>query len=137
MLAMTAQAGEIKLHDWPTQYVPVEITDIPVVMDVGYWVSIKDQDKLKIKLNQISIHKYEGCTDMKVECNFSIKLSASISKTGAIDGDYGVSLSPSEFDNPGGTSTVCATLNNAKLGGTPGGTKNVQVATVTIKVVPK
>jgi hypothetical protein len=137
LLAATAQAGEIKTHSWPTTYVPQEVTDIPVVMDVGYWVSIKDQDDLKIKLQQQSIHSYEGCTNMTVECNFNLKLSCSISKTGAIDGDYGCSVSPSDIDNPGGVTSVCATLVDAKLGGTPGGTNDVHVATVTIKVVPR
>ena len=137
LLAVAAQAGEIKQHSWPTTYVPMEITEIPVVMDVGYWVAIQDQSKLKIKLQQKSIHVYEGCTDMVVKCNFNVTLSCSIAKTGAIGGDYGCSVNPADIDAPGGTTTVCATLNKADLGGTPGGTSNVQVATVTIRVVPR
>jgi len=35
-LAVAAQAGEIKIHDWPMSYIAQEITDIPVVLDVGY-----------------------------------------------------------------------------------------------------
>ena len=137
LLAVSAQAGEIKLHSWPTTYVPQEITDIPVVMDVGYWVAIKDQDKLKIKLSQQSVHQYQGCTNMTVECNFNITLSCSITATGAVGGKYGCSVSPTDIDSPGGTAQVCATLNEAKLGDQAGGTTNVQVATVTIKVVPR
>lgn len=137
LLAVAAQAGEIKIHDWPMSYIAQEITDIPVVLDVGYWVSIKDQDKLQIELVQQSIHTYQGCTDMTVECNFNITLSCSISKTGAINGDYGCSVSPADIDAPGGVATVCATLANANLGGSPGGSQNVHVATVTIKVVPR
>ena len=52
LLAVAAQAGEIKYHEWPCAPIPQEITTIPVVMDVGYWVRIKDQDKLKITLKQ-------------------------------------------------------------------------------------
>ena len=63
-------------------------------------------------------------------------LSTSILATGAITGDYDSSVSPNTVDAPGGTVSVCATLTNANLGGTPGGTSNVQVATVTIWVVP-
>ena len=137
LLAVAAQAGEIKIHNWPTTFVPQELTDIPVVMDVGYWVSIKDQDKLQIKLTQKSIHTYEGCTDMTVQCNFNISLSCSISKTGAVPGDYGCSVSPTAIDAGTTTATVCASLNKADLGSTAGGTKNVHVATVTIKVVPR
>ena len=137
LLATTAQAGEIKIHDWPCEFIFQELSTIPVVMDVGYWVRIKDQSKLKIKLQQKSIHEYEGCTDMKVECNLNVSLSCSISATGAVPGKYSASLNPADIDTPGGTVTVCAKLKNADLSKTPGGSKNVHVATVTIRVKPR
>ena len=137
MLAVMGQAGEIKTHQWPTGgYVPMEITEIPVVMDVGYWVKIKDQDKLKIKLNQNSIHEYEGCDDMKVECNFNVILSCSISANGNVPGKYSCSLSETAINSPGATIDVCAKLKDADLSKTPGGTNGIQVATVVISVVP-
>jgi hypothetical protein len=59
LVTMAAQAGELKYYSWPTGgFIPQEITTIPVKMDVGYWVRIKDQDKLEIKLQQISVHEY-------------------------------------------------------------------------------
>ncbi len=138
LLAVGVQAGEIKTHDWPCQFVSLEITSIPVVMDIGYYVRIKDQDKLKIKLvqDETDIHKFKGCVDMVVESNFNLVLSASISKTGAIAGDYSVSLDPSSANAGSTTVKVCATLTNAVLTGQPAGTKDVQVATVKIKVKP-
>ena len=137
LLAVAAQAGEIKIHEWPCEFISQEVATIPVVMDVGYWIRIKDQDKLKIKLEQKSIHEYEGCTDMKVECNLNISLSCSISATGAVPGKYSCSLNPADVDSPGGTVTVCAKLKDADLSKTPGGSKNVHVATITIKVKPR
>jgi len=144
LLAVAAQAGEIKIHNWPTSYIPQEVTEIPVLMDVGYWVSIKDQDKLKIKLQQKDIHTYEGCTDIKVSCNFDLTLSTSISQyvdpvSGAkIDGKYSSSVNPADI-NAGvdQTATVCATLKEANLSTVTGGTKDVRVATVKVKVVPR
>ncbi len=138
LLAVGVQAGEIKTHEWPCQFVSLEITSIPVVMDIGYYVRIKDQDKLKIKLvqDETDIHKFKGCVDMVVESNFNLVLSASISKTGAIAGDYSVSLDPSSANAGSTTVKVCATLTNAVLTGQPAGTKDVQVATVKIKVKP-
>jgi hypothetical protein len=108
-------------------------------MDVGYWIRIKDQDKLKIKLNQISIHEYEGCTDIKVETNVNITLGASVAQVGeAVPGKYSISkLDPKDIDMPGGTSTVCVKLKDADLSKTPGGSKNVHVANVKITVVPR
>jgi len=137
LLAVAAQAGEIKYHSWPTTFVPMEITEIPVTMDVGYWVQIKDQDKLNIKLAQVNVHTYEGCTDMVVKCNFDLSLSCSISANGNIPGDYSCSINGADIPAGGATATVCAKLTNADLGGQPGGTTNVQVATVTIWVVPQ
>jgi hypothetical protein len=137
LLAAMAPAGEIKIHSWPTTFVPQELTDIPVLMDVGYWVYIKDQHKLKIKMAQKSITEYEGCTDVKLQCNFSLKATCSISATGAVPGKWSCSVQNSEIDSPGGTVTVCAHLKEAKLVGTPGGQKDIHVATVTLKVAPR
>ena len=138
LLTVGVQAGEIKLHEWPCSFVSVEITSIPVVMDVGYWVKIKDQDKLKIKLvqDETDIHKFKGCTDMVVENNFNLVLSCSISATGAVPGDYSCSVDPANVPAGGGTVKVCATLVKADLSKTPGNSKDVQVATVKIKVKP-
>lgn len=139
ILTVGVQAGEIKTHDWPCQFVPLEITSIPVVMDVGYFVKIKNQDSLRIKLvqDEQEIHTFKGCVDMNVESNFNLTLSASISKTGAIDGSYTVSLDPTECNAGTTIVKVCATLKNANLTGQPAGTKDVQVATVKIKVKPR
>jgi hypothetical protein len=144
LLAAMAPAGEIKIHDWPTSYIPQELTDIPVLMDIGFWCYIKDQDKLKIKLAQTaqteaSKHNYEGCTDVTIQSNFDMKLSCSISKNGAVNGDYSCSVTPSTLSVGGGTVNVCAKIVKAQLGtgGLVGGTKDLQVATVTLKVAPQ
>lgn len=138
LLSVGVQAGEIKTHDWPCTFVALEITSIPVTMDIGYYVRIKDQDKLKIKLvqDEQDIHKFTGCTNMVVETNFKCVLSASISKTGAIAGDYAVSLDTTTCEVGSTTVKVCATLTNANLTGQLAGTNDVQVATVKIKVKP-
>ena len=139
ILAVGVQAGEIKTHEWPCQFIALEITSIPVVMDVGYYVRIKNQDSLRIKLvqDEQDIHRFKGCTNMSVESNFALTLSCTISKTGAIDGSYSCALDPTNC-NAGSTSVqVCATLTNANLTGQAAGTKDVQVATVKIKVKPQ
>lgn len=139
ILAVGVQAGEIKTHEWPCQFIALEITSIPVVMDVGYYVRIKNQDSLRIKLvqDEQDIHRFKGCTNMSVESNFALTLSCTISKTGAIDGSYSCTLDPTNC-NAGSTSVqVCATLTNANLTGQAAGTKDVQVATVKIKVKPQ
>ena len=106
LLATGVQAGEIKTHTWPVQFVFLEITSIPVVMDIGYYIRIKDQDKLKIKLvqDELDIHKFVGCVAMVVESNFNAVLSASITQTGAVIGDFTVSLDTSTAN--AGSTTV-------------------------------
>ena len=80
LMAVVAQAGEIKFHEWPCAPVPQEITTIPVVMDVGFWIRIKDQNLLKITLKQDAIHTYSGCTNAVVETNSCLTFSCSISR---------------------------------------------------------
>jgi hypothetical protein len=142
LLAVMANAGEIKIHDWPTAYIPQEVCDIPVLMDFGYWINIKDQDKLKIKLDQISIRVYEGCTTINFDNNFDLTLSTSIAGEGVLpDGTkYSSWADPADVDaGVGNSSQICAKIEADKgLGATAlGGSKDVHVATVTVKVVPR
>jgi hypothetical protein len=136
LLATTVQAGEIKVHEWPTVFVPLEVTSYPVVMDIGYWMEVVNQYDV-IKLQQVTIHKYEGCIDVKVKCNFNLLLSCTIAPTGAVGGTYTATLTDAAINAPYGVAHLCVKLENANLTGQPGGSKNVHVATVTIRVVPR
>jgi hypothetical protein len=142
VLAVAAQAGEIKYHEWPCALVPQEITTIPVVMDVGYWVKINDQGSLKITLGQDSIHTYSGCTNVSVSTNtcltFTCSIAAVVKDGGAVvPGGYSCSITPANVNAPGGTLSACAKLTDADLSKVAGGTKGVHVANVTLYVVPR
>jgi len=137
VLAVAAQAGEIKIHTWPCTLTPLEITQIPVYLKVGYFVKIEKQDELKITLGQESIHTYTGCVTMTVKTNTPIQLSASIARTGPVPGDYSCSITgggnlPALGSYP---VEVCARVDNADLAAAAGNT-TPEVARVTIKVVP-
>jgi len=136
LVATATQAGEIKVHQWPTAFVPMEVTSYPVVMDVGFWMEIVNQFQI-IKLEQITIHKYQGCVDVKVRTNFKLLLSSKITPTGAVPGTYTATLTNASILPPYGVADLCVTLENANLTGQPGGSKNVHVATVVIRVVPQ
>lgn len=142
LLAVVAQAGEIKYHTWPTVKVAQELATIPVTMDVGYWVRIKEQNKLGIKLTQIKINEYFGCTNVAIETNTQLKVTASVARfEDRVPGKYTVGFGESmagdaTVDRPGGTVRVCVRLENPDLSKIPGGDKNVRVATVTLRVVP-
>lgn len=135
--AAAAPAGEIKTHYWPCDFVPQEIATIPVLMDIGYWIEIVNQDAF-IKLKQVTINTYEGCTNLQVRCNADLTMGCSISPTGAVPGMYTCSISGSaNVNRPGGTVKVCAKLKDPNLASRPGGTVNVHVASITITVVPR
>lgn len=140
MLAVSAQAGEIKVHSWPTAWVKQELATIPVVMDVGYWVAVKDQWKNKITLTQVDTNKFSGCTNIKVEANFAVTLTCSISKTGPVDGnfscDFGPGVNSVDIDPGATTVQVCAYLSNADLKNS-NPEENVEVAQVKIWVIPQ
>ncbi|HSW01495.1 MAG TPA: hypothetical protein VLI39_15095 [Sedimentisphaerales bacterium] len=136
LCAATARAGEIKWHLWPCAPIAQEIATIPVLMDIGYWIEIVNQDAV-IKLRQITINNYEGCTDLRVRTNSQIRLSCSISPTGAVPGTYSCYITGADINPPGGNANVCAKLTNANLAGRPGGTKDLKVAVVTVRVVPR
>ncbi len=139
MLAGAAQAGEIKLHVWPCQFIAQDLMTIPVTMDIGFWIRVQNQTRYKIKMSQIDIHTYDGCVTIPVECNFNATLSTSIAKVttnGDVSGGFSSSVTPSNI-TPGTTNvSVCAHLVGANLVNMTGGAKDVQVATVTLKVVP-
>ncbi len=136
LLAVAAPAGELKIYTWPTQFVPQEVAAVPVVMDVGYWMQIVNQDT-RIKLIQTGIRTYEGCVDLVIRTNFNLSLSASILATGTVPGLYSCSIVGADIDVPGGIATLCAKLRDPNLNGQPGGSKNVTVAIVTVKVAPR
>jgi len=144
MLAMSAQAGEIKFHVWPCTYTAMPVCTLKVTMDVGYWISFKSQSKV-IKLTQSAtdIHQYDGCYAYTFACNFPVILSASIAKYplpggGTLGGTFSVDLSQAMW--PAGTANVvnvCAHVSGLDLSAISGGTKDIQVGTVTISVVPQ
>jgi len=138
LTAAVAPAGELKIHHWPCTFIPQEIpgVEIPVLMDIGYWVDIVNQHD-KIKLQQVDIRTYEGCLDLQVKCNIDLTLSCAIHPTGAVSGNYSCSISNADINAPGGIATLCAKLTKANLGSQPGGTRNIKVAVVTLKVVPR
>jgi hypothetical protein len=140
MLAVTAQAGTIKTHTWPTTFVPQELTTIPVYMDVGYYIEVKDQHKIGITLSQVSVKDFEGCTDIKVENNFALTLTCSIAQDGVVGGkfscDFGGGVGSLDLEPGANEVHVCAYLKDADVKNS-NPSANVKVANVKLYVVPR
>jgi opacity protein-like surface antigen len=138
LLAAAAQAGEIKVHDWPMtepEPIPQDVCTINVIMDIGYWIECVNQDD-DLELVQKTIHSYENCMTLEIRSNFRAQLSCSISATSAVPGDYTCQLDPTVAEVGTSYVSLCVQLHNADLSGAVGGTSDVHVATVTIKVLP-
>jgi len=140
MLAVTAQAGTIKTHTWPTTFVAQELATIPVYMDVGYYVEVKNQNGIGITLQQVTVKDFEGCTTITVENNFALTLTCSIAQDGPVGGSFscsfGDSLGSVELEPGSNPVTVCAKLTGADVKNSNPST-NVKVANVKLYVVPK
>jgi len=147
MLAAAAQAGEFKTYDWPKTVptpIPQELCHVTVTMDVGYWIQCVQETK-NIKVSQVSIHEYAGCTTIDFKSNFNATLSATLEQTGSItfnsttasSNPSVVTLTPSLLPQLATTNVqVCVTLKNVGLGAVVGGSKDQVVATIHIFVVP-
>jgi hypothetical protein len=95
-LTTTVQAGDQandvwKFDDhWPWVYLEMEICQIPVFMDVGMYVDMKDCGKKKIVLKQITCPSgrkfpcYIGCEDFDIRANFEVKLGTKLYKVGGV-----------------------------------------------------
>jgi hypothetical protein len=136
LLTTAVSARSLEIRYWPPTFVPQELVDIPVVMDVHFWMDIAVQGEA-LKLEPVSAHRFEGCLDVHVRCNFNARLLYSIVATGVIGGQYSCFPEYTDIDVPGGTATVRARLDNADLSKVPGGSRNVHVATIVVKVIPR
>ncbi len=136
LLATSLQAGQIGTNNWPVQFVPLEVTSYPVVMDVGYWMEIVNQGDV-IKLLPVTPTRYEGCIDVRVRTNFNLLMDCTVVPTGAVAGTYTATMTNAAINPPYGVARLCCTLTNANLTGQPGGSVNVHVAIVTVRVRPR
>jgi hypothetical protein len=157
MLASVAQSGEIKNTTWPCTFTAIKLFSFPVKMDIGYYVRVKNQQNISIKLDQSadSMTTYTGCTTFSIEANFNAIFTATVAKyadagkdvwgsdtsasvtLGDPAGTQGSSFTVAGPTPTGGTPVkVCVTLTKVYLGQVAGNTKNVHVADVTINVKP-
>ena len=95
-LTTTVQAGDDaenpwKFDDhWPWVYLELEICQIPVYMDVGMYVDMKDCGKKEIILKQVTCPAgrnfpcYKGCVMFEIRANFEVKLGTKLTKIGPV-----------------------------------------------------
>ncbi|MDT8302890.1 MAG: hypothetical protein RQ760_15520 [Sedimentisphaerales bacterium] len=80
--------------DWPWTYKAIDLCKMPVYMDVGHYVQLKECNKRELKLKQVdceSIGKgsgdfpcYDGCEEIEVRANFPAIFGANLSNKHAV-----------------------------------------------------
>ncbi len=136
LLATAASAGSFQIRSWPIVFFPQEVTSIPVVMDIGFWMDVAVEGE-SLKLLPVGPRTYKGCLNLTIRSNFNLDLTCSILSTGVVGGQYSCSPEWTHIEMPGGAFTVCARLDDADIGNRPGGSQNVHVATIVIEVMPR
>ena len=152
-LTTTVQAGDDaenpwKFDDhWPWVYLELEICQIPVYMDVGMYVDLKDCGKKSIVLKQVSCDTigkgsgdfpcYKGCTTVQIRANFEVKLGTKLYKIGDVIKDWAATLSTDIVPGDGNYHDieVCVTAWKAQIWKAAPGDK-VLVGEVAITVKP-
>ena len=152
-LTTTVQAGDEaenpwKFDDhWPWVYLELEICQIPVYMDVGMYVDLKDCGKKSIVLKQVSCDTigkgsgdfpcYKGCTTVQIRANFEVKLGTKLYKIGDVIKSWAVTLSTDIVPGDGNYHDieVCVTAWKAQIWKAAPGDK-VLVGEVAITVKP-
>jgi hypothetical protein len=93
LLATTVQAADpnLKYDDhWPYEYIAIDICVMPVYMDVGMYVQLKECEKKKIELKQVDCAEigkgsgdypcYLDCEEFEIRANFEVKLGTKLTK---------------------------------------------------------
>jgi hypothetical protein len=80
--------------DWPYTYKAIDLCTMPVYMNVGHYVQLKECNKREIKLVQVACSDigkgggdfpcYTDCEEITVRANFPAIFGASLSKIGGI-----------------------------------------------------
>jgi hypothetical protein len=139
-IAMPAFAGKMKIHDpWPTELKKVEVAKIDVIMDVGYWIEIVDQKPIKVGQDTTATNPYAtytGCKKTDVVTNFNVQLILEAAAASTAGGSWSATASQAVLP-PGKTNIeICVTGTGVKIEKLIGGSKDVKVAEVTVKVLP-
>jgi hypothetical protein len=155
LMVTTVRAGDPAIKkdgDWPWEYKAIDLCTIPVYMDVGHFVQLKECNKREIKLVQVTcttIGKnniddfpcYSDCEDIEVRANFPAIFGASLSKVGPILKDTSVYWKDDINQISGSAGdweklTICLDAWKAEIWRAAEPAENALVGEITINVKP-
>jgi len=135
---------------WPFEYKALTICEIPVFMNVGYYVQVENCHERKIKLIQVDCTDpvvgkgsgdwpcYYDCENVKIRSNFEVKLGTDKVKIGPVIKDWASSVSPSVVGPSSGwvTVSVCVKAWNTELWKAGAVGSEIRVGTIKLTVKP-
>lgn len=154
LMATTVQAGDPAIKrdgDWPWTYKAIDLCKMPVFMDIGHFVQLKDCNKREIKLVQVDCESigrdggdfpcYSDCDEIEVRANFPAIFGASLSKIGPVLQDVNVYWKDGINQISGSTGdweklTICVDAWKAEIWRAALPTQNAKVGELTINVKP-
>ena len=97
LMVSVAQADDPSIKkdgDWPWTYKAIDLCTMPVYMDVGHYVQLKECNKRELKLSQVNctdIGKasgdfpcYDGCEEIEVRANFPAIFGGNLSNKASV-----------------------------------------------------
>ena len=147
-ITLPVSAGDYKWHKpWPSKsiYAWQDVTIIDVVLDLGYYIHIKNQDDIKVAQASVNgsnpFFTYFGCALTDVVSNFPATIMGTVKATSVAQGHWSATFNgQSELSlNANVTSVqICVLGENVAthllIG--PEAKENVKVAELTINVIP-
>ncbi len=138
-LLMGGNISALEFQDWPTVYVTEDMTDMDILMDVGYFIVIVDQGPIHVSSDITApdpYHTYEGCKSTNVESNFWARLYVEAAAVSAAGGYWSATVEPDYV--PPGTTTIqiCVVGEDVRIENLFGGAQEVKVAEITMSVLP-
>jgi hypothetical protein len=135
-LAVPAFAGSLKVHEWEieTSYKAQTICTIDVLIDVGYYIVIENQDPVTLT-QDLDTNSYSGTYTTNVWTNFDADLSLSVANQ-LIDGDIVLGTESATINAPGDVLSCTITATDVDIVGLTAGDEGVKLCDIIITCTP-
>ncbi len=145
-------SGSIKRDfDWPFTFTPIAICKMPVFMDIGHFVQIKDCNKRELVMKQVACADigeeqknfpcYDGCEEFEVRANFPAVFGGDLSNKSAVFKEVKVYFKDDKNQINGSSGdweklTICVKAWKTEIWKASTAKKKQKVADLTITVKP-
>jgi hypothetical protein len=138
-LLLSVSSSGLEIQDWPTAYITEDMTEMDVLMTVGYYIQVMDQNPIHVSQDVTSAdpyRTYEGCKTTDIQSNFWAQLIVEAAAVSLAGGHWSATVEP-DYVTPGiSTVEICVRGENVQIEKLFGGAQNIKVAEIVVKVLP-